>query len=44
MKIKSKKQPKKHDVWVTEMSFKDKNYSKYIKDLLKIVRKYEEVS
>jgi hypothetical protein len=47
MKLKSVKNPKKADVWVTEINVKDKNDKKATKTLNKIlalVRKYEDLS
>ncbi len=44
MKLKSKKKHKKPDVWTTEISVKDKNETKALRDLVKLVWKYEEIS
>jgi hypothetical protein len=44
VKLKSKKRPKKPDVWVTEISVKDKNVKKSLQDLIKLVRRYEDLS
>jgi hypothetical protein len=44
VKLKSKKKPNKPDVWVTEISVKDRNVRKALNDLIKLVRKYEDLS
>jgi len=44
LKYKSKKRPLKPHVWVTEVSVKDRNETKALRELVKLVRKYEEVS
>jgi hypothetical protein len=44
MRLKSKKTPKKPDVWVTEISVKDRNVSPALKKLIDLVRKYEGLS
>jgi hypothetical protein len=44
MRLKSKKTPKKPDVWVTEISVKDRNVSPALKNLIDLVRKYEDLS
>ena len=44
MKLKSKKKPRKPDIWVTEINVKDKNETKALRDLVKLVRKHEEIS
>jgi hypothetical protein len=44
VKLKSKRKPKKPDVWVTEISVKDKNVRRSLHDLIKLVRKYEDLS
>jgi hypothetical protein len=44
VKLKSKKKPKKPDVWVTEISVKDRNVGRALNDLIKLVRKYEDLS
>jgi hypothetical protein len=44
VKLKSKRKPKKPDVWVTEISVKDRNVRKSLQDLIKLVRKYEDLS
>ena len=44
MKYKSKKKPRKPHVWVTEISVKDKNETRALRELVKLVRKYEEIS
>jgi hypothetical protein len=41
---KSKKKPPKPDVWVTEIKVKDKNVTKELENLLKLVGKYEDLS
>jgi hypothetical protein len=44
MKLRSKRKPKKPDVWATGISVKDKNVRKSLQDLIKLVRKYEDLS
>jgi len=44
VKLRSKRKPKKLDVWVTEISVKDKNVRKSLHDLIRLVRKYEDLS
>jgi hypothetical protein len=44
MKLKSGRKPKKPDVWVTEINVKDKNARRSIHNLIKLVRKYEDLS
>ena len=44
VKLKSRRTPKKPDVWVTEISVKDKNVRRSLQDLIKLVRKYEDLS
>ena len=44
MKLKSKKKTHKQDVWTTEIRVKDKNETKALRDLVKLVWKYEEIS
>jgi len=44
VKLKSKRKPKKPDVWVTEINVKDKNVRRSLQDLIKLVRKYEDLS
>ena len=44
MKYKSKKGPRKPHVWVTEISVKDRNETKALRELVELVRRYEEIS
>jgi hypothetical protein len=47
MKLKSVRNPKKADVWVTEINVKDMNdrkASKTLDKIVKLVRKYEDLS
>jgi hypothetical protein len=44
VKLRSRRKPRKPDVWVTEISVKDKNVRKSLQDLIKLVRKYEDLS
>lgn len=44
VKLRSRRKPKKPDVWVTEINVKDKNVRKSLHDLIKLVRKYEDLS
>jgi len=44
MKLISKRKSKKPDVWVTEINVKDKNIRRSLQDLIKLVRKYEDLS
>jgi len=44
MKLKSKRKPKKPDVWVTEISVKDKNITKALDKLIRLVKKHEDIS
>jgi len=43
MRLKSKRKPPKADVWVTDISVKDKNVTKALRELIKLVRKYEDL-
>jgi len=43
LKYKSKKRPLKPYVWVTEVSVRDKNVTRALRELLELVKKYEEV-
>jgi hypothetical protein len=40
----SKKTPKRPDVWVTEISVKDRNVTPVLRRLITLVRKYEDLS
>ena len=42
MRLRSKKKPKKADIWVTEINVK--NVSSALKKLILLVRKYEDLS
>ena len=44
MRYRSRKKPPKPHVWVTEVSVKDRNGTRALRELVKLVRKYEEVS
>jgi hypothetical protein len=44
MHLKSDKKPKKPDVWVTEIKVKDENVSVALIKLVRLVRKYENLS
>jgi len=44
LRYKSKKEPRKPHVWVTEISVKDRNVTKALRELVKLVRRYEEIS
>jgi len=44
MRLKSRKKPKKPDMWVTEISVKDRNVTPQIKRLIKLVERYESLS
>ena len=44
LKLKSRKKPPKHDVWVSEVRVKDSKVSKALNDLIKLVRRYEDLS
>ena len=44
MKYKSKKKTRKPHVWVTEISVKDKNETRALRELIRLVKKYEEIS
>jgi len=44
LKYKSKKKPHKPHVWVTEISVKDKYETRALRELVRLVRKYEEIS
>ena len=43
MRLKSKKIPKKPDIWITEIRVKDKNVSRALRDLIRLVRGYEDL-
>ena len=44
MKLKSKKKHKKPDVWTAEIRVKDKNETRALRELIRLVKKYEEIS
>jgi hypothetical protein len=44
VKLRSRRKLKKPDVWVTEISVKDKNVRKSLHVLIRLVRKYEDLS
>jgi hypothetical protein len=44
VRLKSKKKPKKPDVWVTEISVKDRNRTPALMRLIKLVERYESLS
>jgi hypothetical protein len=44
VKLKSKKKPRKGDVWVTEISVKDSKVSPALRKLIVLVRRYEDLS
>jgi hypothetical protein len=44
LKLKSKRVPKKPDVWVTEVNVKDSKLTPALKKLIALVRRYEDIS
>jgi hypothetical protein len=44
MKLRSMRKPRKPDVWVTEINVKDKNVRMSLRNLIRLVRKYEDLS
>jgi hypothetical protein len=42
--LKSIRQPKKHDVWVTEFRVRDVNVTSALRKLIALVRRYEDLS
>jgi hypothetical protein len=44
VKLKSKKKPRKGDVWVSEISVKDRNVTPALRRLIALVRRYEDLS
>jgi len=44
VKLKSKKKPRKMDIWVTEIRVKDRNVTPVLKRLLRLVERYEALS
>jgi hypothetical protein len=44
MRLKSVKKPPKPDVWVTEISVKDRKVTPALMKLMVLVRKYEDLS
>jgi hypothetical protein len=44
VRLKSARKPPKPDVWVTEIRVKDRKVSKALRDLIRLVRKYEDLS
>lgn len=44
MKLKSARKSRKADVWVTEINVKDSKFSKALKKLIDLVKKYEDIS
>ena len=42
--LKSARQPRKPDVWVTEIRVKDRNMSMALRRIIALVRKYEDLS
>jgi len=44
LRLKSKRRHKRPDIWVTEISVKDRNATPQIKKLIKLVERYESLS
>ena len=44
LRLKSKKKPRKPDVWVTEIVVKDRNVTPQLRRLIKLVERYEALS
>jgi hypothetical protein len=44
MRLKSKKTPKKPDIWVSEIRVKDSKVTPALRKLIVLVRKYEDLS
>jgi hypothetical protein len=44
MRLKSKRIPKKPDVWITEINVKDSKVSPALRKLIRLVKKYEGIS
>jgi hypothetical protein len=44
MQLKSTRQPKKHDVWVSEFRVRDVKVTPVLRKLIALVKKYEDLS
>jgi hypothetical protein len=44
MRLKSRKKTRKPDIWVTEISVKDRNVGPALMRIIALVRKYEDIS
>jgi hypothetical protein len=44
VRLKSKRKPRKPDVWVTEIRVRDSKVTRALRELIRLVRRYEDLS
>jgi hypothetical protein len=44
VRLRSRRPPRRPDVWVTEIRVKDRNTTRALRRLIELVRKYEDLS